>query len=230
MPLSREPERWAEHTMSNPNDKIRDSILREFYRIHSTSVGQTLTHVETNIRNLPKIKNSLGLDKADFYSNLDYLVQKGWITKTDRVEMQTDHLGHSREYHHINYKISSEGIDRLEDASTYKREEMGNKINITNIRGVTVVGSGNIVNVEHTDLSELISDLIQKISSSDNFEEEQKLDLTSDLNTIQNQLSKTKPDKSIIGKVWSGIEHVVTAGGFVELATKIGELINNIPY
>jgi preprotein translocase subunit SecD len=216
--------------MSNPNDKIRDSILREFYRIHSAGVGQTLSLVETYIRDLPKIMKSLGLGKAEFYPNLDYLVQKGWIIKTDRVETQTDRFGSSREYHHINYKISSEGIDLLEEASTYKREDMGNRINITNIRGVTVVGSGNIVNVEHTDLSELVSNLIQKISSSDNFEEEQKLDLTSDLNTIQNQLSKTKPDKGIIAKAWSGIEHIVTAGGFVELATKIGELINNIAH
>lgn len=46
-----------------------------------------------------------------------------------------------------------------------------------------------------------------------------------DLATIQGQLSKTKPDKNVIQRVWTGIERVVTGAEFVELITKASILI-----
>lgn len=214
--------------MANPNDKTRDMILRKFYEIHKNGLGSTLTYVETNINELRKIQTALRIDRSIFYSNLDYLVQKGWILKTHITESLTDRFGFSRSHNHISYRISAEGIDKLEEASAYQCEDMTKKINITNIKGVTIVGSGNIVNIEHTDLSKLIAELENAIAKSSIISEDQKLDLTSDLATIQSQLSKTKPDKSIIQTVWGSIEKTVTVSGFVDFVAKITTLINKV--
>ena len=68
----------------------------------------------------------------------------------------------------------------------------------------------------------------QRGAKSSIISEDQKLDLTSDLATIQSQLSKTKPDKSIIQTVWSSIEKTVTVSGFVDFVAKITTLIDKI--
>ena len=215
--------------MINPHDQIRDKILRRFYEIHKKGQGNTLTHVEASIRDLEKIISNLGIDKGDFYSNLDYLVQKGWVIRHDRTETQADRFGAPRTYYHISYRISAEGIDRLEEASAYRREELYGKINITNIKGVTVIGSGNVVNLYYTDLSRALTELELAITASEDIPDWEKLDLTSDLATIQSQLSKSKPDKGLIEKVWNGIEKIVTASGFVDVVSKITTLIDKIP-
>lgn len=61
------------------------------------------------------------------------------------------------------YKISDSGIDRLEAASMYQRSEVASHINITNIRGVTVLGDGNVVNTTFADLSRVLNDLKQAV-------------------------------------------------------------------
>lgn len=51
------------------------------------------------------------------------------------------------------YKISDVGIDKLEGASSYRLQEHLSRVNITNIRGVTIIGDGNVVNTNLADLS-----------------------------------------------------------------------------
>jgi hypothetical protein len=214
--------------MANTNDEIRDMLLRRFYEIHSRCLGITETFLETSTKDLFKMRSELGLERAKFFSNLDYLVEKGWILKTDRTESETDPVGGLTTHHYIGYRISAEGIDRLEGASRYQREDLTKKINITNIKGVTILETGNIVNLEYVDLYRAIDDLQNRIVESKQFTEEQKLDLTSDLATVQTQISKTKPDKVVIQRIWSGIERAVTAVEFANSTMRISALIKKI--
>lgn len=213
--------------MANPNDEIRDKILRHLYEVHRRARGPK--GVASGIRDLHSVLKNEGIKQADLIANLDYLVQKGWAReiveqRTFRTKGGTTQVSERRAY-----KISDIGIDKLEGASVYRREESFSRINVTNVRGVTVIGTGNIVNTQLTDLSTAVTALEREVAESPNLSNEQKLDALADLATIQSQLSKPKPNGNLIRTVWGGTEKIVTVAGLIEAAVKVSELIRSLP-
>jgi hypothetical protein len=97
-------------------------------------------------------------------------------------------------------------LDRLEAASMYQRSEVASRVNITNIRGVTVVGNGNVVNTTFTDLSRVLNDLKQAILQEPTLSDDRKPDIAADVDSLEAQLQKPEPKKSIVQMLWSGIE------------------------
>lgn len=209
--------------MANLNDAIRDAILRYLYEVHQNARGPK--SVAIGIRDLQSAMKAIGISQKEVNSNLDYLVQKGWVAKIEERKTFKTKGGTVQESISTTYKISDVGIDSLEGASAYQREEHFSHINITNIKGVTVVGSGNIVNTELTDLSNTLSEIEAALSGSDKLSEEEKLNAIADIGTIQTQLSKPEPKKSIIKEAWEGVEVAVTAAGFTDLLQKGAALI-----
>lgn len=211
--------------MLNPNDNVRDKILRYLYDVHRQAKG--LKSIATGVQDLQgTMKKNYGIKRPDVNSNLDYLLQKGWVKETVEPQIFRTPQGTLRQVSRKKYKISALGIDRLEAASIYHREESFARINVTNVHGVTVIGErNNIVNTESTDLARTLSELEKSIEKSNSLSDEEKINTLGDLATIQGQLAKTKPDKNIIRRVWAGIEQVVTGAEFVELVTKASLLI-----
>jgi hypothetical protein len=52
-----------------------------------------------------------------------------------------------------------------------------------------------------------------------------KLNIVADIDTLQTQLQKPEPNRSVITILWSGLEKAVTAAGFVDLAGRAANLI-----
>lgn len=212
--------------MTNPNDDIRDRILRHLYSVHGRARGPK--GVAVGIRDLQRNMKEHGIKQADTNSNLDYLLQKGWAKKVVERRTFTTKGGTTQDRETTRYKISDIGIDRLEGASMYRREESFSRINVTNIHGVTVIGTGNVVNAELTDLSRTLSELEKAVTESGSLSDEEKLNVVADLGTIQSQLSKPKPHGNIIRNIWSGIKKVLTAAEFAEFVTKISVFITQL--
>lgn len=209
--------------MSNPNDIIRDEILRHLHHLHRTARGPKA--VGTRIRDLHSAMKKLGIGQAAVNSNLDYLVQKGWVREVVTPRSFTTPSGMTQQSEVRTYKISDVGIDKLEGASSYRREEHFSRINITNIKGVTIIGDGNVVNTDFTDLSRALADLERAVSESSELSDEQKLNAVADIGSLQSQLSKPAPNRQIVGTLWNGIQKAVTGTGFIELLQKIGTLV-----
>ena len=209
--------------VANPNDEIRDKILRYLYGVHGRARGPK--GVAVGIRDLQRALREHGIKQAEAISSLDYLLQKGWVKEVIETRTFTTKGGTTEHRETKRYKISDIGIDRLEGASVYRREESFSRINVTNIHGVTVIGTGNVVNAEFTDLSRTLSELEEAVAESRSISDEEKLNLVADLTTIQSQLSKTKPDRSIVRAIWSGSEKILTAAGFAELVARVSVLI-----
>lgn len=115
------------------------------------------------ISELTKALKSNGYKQQHVASNLDYLVQKGWVREVVEARSFTTPRGTTQHSERRSYKISDSGIDLLQAASTYQRPEVQSRINITNIRGVTVVGDGNVVNTTFTDLSRVLAEMKQAV-------------------------------------------------------------------
>ncbi len=212
--------------ISNPNDLIRDRILRYLYSVHRNAKGPS--GVAIGIRDLYDAMKGQGAKQADVVSNLDYLLQKGWVKKEVERHTFTTKRGTMQHGESKKYKISDIGIDKLEGGSVYRREEAFSRINITNIHGVTVIGTGNIVNTELTELSRNLSALEKAVLSSQSLSEEEKLNTIADLETIQAQVSKPKPTGSVIRTIWTSIERVLQAAEFTELVVKLSALVTQL--
>src|SRR5271155_5300324 len=122
--------------MSNPHDTVRDAILRHLYNVHSKARSPKSAGLK--ITELTKALKPQGLKLQAVASNLDYLVQKGWVREVIEKRTFTTPRGTAQQAEKRTYKISDSGIDRLEAASLYKAAPAGTHINISNIHGVTV--------------------------------------------------------------------------------------------
>jgi len=181
----------------NPDDDIRDKLLRFLYERHKTTKG--ITKIPIGIRDLQKaMKSSYGLKQQEVSSNLDYLIQVGWVKDVVKERSFKTARGMELSQEQVQYKISDVGINHLEAGTVFKRAEGFKSMNITNIRGVTVVGDRNIVNTQFTDLSRAIDELDRAISQSRELTDAQKLDAAGDVSTIRAQITKQSPNKAII--------------------------------
>jgi hypothetical protein len=209
--------------MANPNDIIRDAILRHLHGVHRRA--RSPRSAGLLISQLTKALKPQGFKQQDVASNLDYLVQKGWVREVKDERTFTTPKGTTQSAVRITYKVSEAGIDRLEAASMYQRSEVASRINITNVRGVTVVGEGNVVNTTFTDLSRVLTDLKQAVLQETGIEDNQKLNIVADIDSLEAQLQKPEPDRSIVQKLWSEIEKVATIGTLADLLHRATDLI-----
>jgi len=58
-----------------------------------------------------------------------------------------------------------------------------------------------------------------------NLSDEDKLNVIADVESLKNQLSKPEPDKTIVSKLWSGIEKTVKVAGLVQTLAQIAPLM-----
>jgi len=73
-----------------------------------------------------------------------------------------------------------------------------------------------------TDLTKVLTDIRTAVLNSAKLSDTAKLETVADIDTLQSQLQKPSPNKSVVQTLWSGVEKAVTAAGLVELATKAG--------
>lgn len=205
------------------DDEVRDAILRHLYDVHRAAKGPK--KVAVGILDLRRaMKAQHGFAQNEVVSNLDYLVQKEWVTEVVEQRSYRAPGGTMQAAPKVTYKISHLGIDRMQKASLYQRP-VGAGINITNVHGVTVVGENNVVNTHFTDLSRVLSDMRTAVQSATALPDAKKLDLVSDIDSLQTQLQKPEPNRSVIKTLWSGIENAVTGAGFIDLVARAGALI-----
>ncbi len=211
----------------NPEDDKRDAILRFLYDRHKTTRG--IAKIPIGIRDLQaEMKSTHGMKQHEVSSNLDYLVQVGWVKEVIKERSFKTAKGMEVSQEQVKYKISDVGINHLESGTTFRRPEASRHVNITNIKGVTVVGEGNVVNTQFGDLSRALDELDDSIAESKNLSDEQKLDAAGDLSTIRTQISKKNPDTSIIKAAWASLEKVATAVTVGEVVLKVGALLGTL--
>ncbi len=99
----------------------------------------------------------------------------------------------------------------------YEHAPASTHINVSNVHGVTVIGDGNVVNTTFTDLSKILTEARQAVLSEAALSEEDKLGVVADIESLQSQLQKPNPDRTVIQTLWSAIEKIATVGGVAEL-------------
>src|SRR5262245_15706939 len=211
----------------NPNDDRRDKILRFLYDRHRMAQG--ITAIPIGIQDLRReMKNRHGLKRSEVASNLDYLIQIGWVRPEVKSRSFLTAGGMVLPREQTKYKISEVGINHLEAASMFKKPQAAGQVNITNVQGVTVVGEGNVVNAKFTGLSSALDQLDQAIADSQQLTDEQKLDAAGDISAIRAQVAKKNPNPSVIRGAWAGLKALPVLGNAADAIAKVSKLLSSL--
>ena len=119
-------------------------------------------------------------------------------------------------------------IDKIEGGSEFEPKDRYEGINVTATgTNVITLGDGNVVHAQFSELRERLDELKAQITTTA-LDEKQKFNVVVDIESIKDQLTKESPDKTILGRLWRGIEHVTKLAGMVEAAHKVWPYIR--PY
>lgn len=208
------------------NNQIRTVMLRYFYdrNTNATSVrGKKGSSVKiSDVKR--ELKATHQLTQQGVQSNLTYLISQGWV-KEDAIEKSytapsgtvipsTTHF----------YIITAAGIDKIEGPGEFTMPKLhGIKIEATG-QNIITLGDGNQINAKFGELGQSLSELRNAITSSE-AEESRKLELVTDIDTIQSQLAKSEPNRTIMKAAWEAVKGAAAINGCTVLVHKVAGLL-----
>lgn len=214
-------------TPVNPNDEIRRQILQYFYDRNAVSTsrfGKKGSAVKISDAKR-ELKQRHKLTQQQVMSNLTYLIDRGWV-KTLTQEKTVTVRGGSIPSVTTWYEIAAPGIEKIEGESEFKPVDRFAGINI-NATGSNIItlGDGNVVNATYKELHEALDALKSAVTSGNSMSEPEKLEAAVDIESVKDQLVKTKPNRSVIRALWTGIQNTVTGLEFAEYVSRVARLL-----
>lgn len=199
--------------------QLQKEILKVLLATHEEARSTRVQSLNPNaiLRVIRRLDKSVKIQNVS--SEVSFLFDKKYVTKEE-----SDH-----------YKITDLGTDFLNGEI---REKKNNSIYIQSNSGNinAISGDGSHIHQifhrkEYGDLYNELQVLTKAIQDTTELVVEKKQDIIADISTIQSQLTKSNPDKTIIKKAWAFVQGIVTvgdlAGLFVSLAPKIATLIGS---
>jgi predicted transcriptional regulator len=211
------------------NNEIRRIMLQYFYdRNRSATSARGKKGSAVKISDVKKeLKTSHGLTQPEVQSNLTYLISQGWVEE-DTIEKSFTAPGgtvipSSTSY----YRITAAGIDKIEGPGEFTMPRFhGIKIEATG-QNIITLGDGNRINAQFTELGTSLVELRKAITES-RVAEATKLALVADIDTIQSQLAKPTPNKSIMAAAWETVKGAAAIDGCTGLVNKVTALIGGL--
>ena len=193
--------------MTNPNDNIRQQMLQYFYDRNQNATsekGKRGSHIR--ISDVKKeLKTLHGLNQQQVMAQLNYLISSEWVAKVSEERTFTTRAGTQQPSRSEWYVVTAKGIDRIEGLSSeFMRQSPYSNVNITAVNSAVQLGNGNVVRESFVGLAKELEQLRQAITTSD-MSEEEKVEAIADIETINGQLAKPKPNKSIVKMAWDAI-------------------------
>ncbi len=208
------------------NNEIRRLMLQYFYDRNKTATSITgKKGSAVRISDIKKeLKQRYGLTQQEIVSNLTYLLSQGWVEEKV-VEKQVHIKGgtvvpSTTKY----YQITAAGIDKIEGPGEFTMPRFhGIKIEATG-QNIITVGDGNQINAQFGELGRALVELRNAIIKS-NASEAEKMGLVADIETIQAQLAKPNPNRTIVKAAWEGIKAAAALGGCAAFVERVASLI-----
>jgi hypothetical protein len=209
------------------NNEVRTIMLRYFYDRNSSSTSaRGKKGFSIRIMNIRKeLKAAHGLSQQDVMSNLNYLLSQGWVEE-DKVEKSVPLpsgtvIPQSTSY----YKITAAGIDKIEGPGEFTMDKFkGIRIEATG-QNIITVGDGNQVNARYQDTASALVELKQALLQSPAVSEAEKLDIVADVDSIQSQLAKADPNRTVIQGAWETVKKLDTVMGLADKVTKVAAFL-----
>jgi hypothetical protein len=208
------------------NTEIRRILLQYFYdRNKNATSARGKKGSAVKISDVKKeLKTTSGLTQQEVQSNLTYLISQGWVEEHTVEKSFTAPGGTVIPSSTSFYKITAAGIDKIEGPGEFTMPKFhGIKIEATG-QNIITLGDGNQINAKFGDLGQSLAELREAITKSD-APDAQKMNLVSDIDTIQSQLAKPEPNQGIVKAAWEAVKGAATIDGCVSLVQKVSGLI-----
>ena len=212
----------------NPNDRIREQMLRYFYDRNAAATSRTGKKGSgVKISDVKReLKERHGLKQPQVMSNLTYLIDNDWVKTFDIRKTVTVRRGTVPSTTTF-YEVTAKGIDRIEGGSQFEPRSRYAGISITATgSNIITLGDGNVVNSEFNDLHRALGDLKEAITANQSLDEAQKLNFAVDVESIREQLAKPKPSGGVIRHLWSAVEKLGTIEGLAAAVARVHELLS----
>jgi hypothetical protein len=208
------------------NIEIRQILLRYFYdRNRNATSARGKKGSAVKISDVKReLKATHNLTQQEMQSNLTYLLSQTWVEEvTVEKEFQTPR-GTVMPSVTSFYQITAAGIDKIEGPGEFTMPKFhGIKIEATG-QNIITVGDGNQVNAKFEDLGTALADLREAITKS-TVPEADKMNWVADIETVQSQLAKPAPNRSIIGAAWTAIKGAAVIAECIPLIEKVQHFI-----
>lgn len=158
-------------------------------------------------------------------SSLNYLLSQGWVEE-DKVEKSVPLrsgtvIPQSTSY----YKISAPGVDKIEGPGQFTMDKFkGIKSQATG-QNIITVGDGNQVDARYRTTASALVDLKEALLQSSAITESQKLDVVADIDSIQSQLAKAEPNRTVVRGAWEAVKKLDTVLGLADKVGKVAALL-----
>ncbi len=157
-------------------------------------------------------------------SNLNYLLSQGWIEEEKIQKNVSLRSGTSIPQSTSYYKITAAGTDKIEGPGEFTMDKFqGIKVEATG-QSIVTIGKNIQVNVKYEDVGRALVDLKNAVITS-SITETQKLDVVADIDSIQSQLAKAQPNRTIIQGAWEAIKKLDTIVGLGDKVYKVAALL-----
>jgi len=208
------------------NNDIRTIMLRYFYDRNSNATsarGKKGSSVKiSDVKR--ELKASHGLTQQEVQGNLTYLISQGWVNEDVIEKSFTAPSGTVIPSTTHFYIITAAGIDKIEGPGEFTMPKFhGIKIDATG-QNIITLGDGNQVNAKFGELGQALSELRNAITNSE-AQESTKLELAADIDTIQSQLAKAEPSRTIMKAAWEAVKGAAAINGCAMLVQRVAGLL-----
>jgi hypothetical protein len=208
------------------NTEIRQILLRYFYernRNATSSRGKKGSAVKiSDVKR--ELKEQATLAQTQIQSNLTYLLSQGWVAEV-KIEKEYQAPGGTVIPSVTSFfQITAAGIDKIEGPGEFTMPRFHDiKIEATG-QNIITVGDGNQINAKFGELGSALADLRDTITKS-NASEADKMNLVADIETVQSQLAKPAPNRSIISAAWAAIKGASVIAECLPLVERVQHFI-----
>lgn len=98
------------------NGDIRELILRFLYSTHERARGVRSTAIE--VSKIKRVLKKEELKEREIASNLDYLIQRGWVLE-EQEEYSFSRRGRTIRAQRVSYNISDKGMNHFQGPSKF---------------------------------------------------------------------------------------------------------------
>lgn len=203
--------------------EVRNIVLRFFYdRGKQATSARGKAGFAVKMSDAKKVlKSTHQLSQQQVVSNLHYLISQGWIEEEKVSKSVPLPSGTVIPQVTSYYKITAAGTDKIEGPSEFTMDRFnGIRIEATG-QSIVTVGDGNQINAQHSDIAHALIDLRKAVIASEQLNDAEKLDVASDIDSIESQLVKATPNKTVISAAWEGVKKIAVAA---DVALKVGKV------
>lgn len=221
------PAKKAARTETRSHDVTRGLILQYFYDRNAKATSargkRGYAVMITDVRR--ELKELHGLSAQEVIGNLNYLISQGWVEE-EHVEKSVPLrsgtvIPQSTSY----FKITAEGIDKIEGPGEYTMDKFrGIRIEATG-RNIITVGDGNQVNAHYEAAATALVALREALLADRGINEAEKLDAVADIDSIESQLAKATPNKTVIRGAWESLQRLDTVLSLNDRLSKASALL-----